>query len=146
MSKRYISAEQIKHAIDETLSMRAASVKLGIHFNTFKRFAKMYDLYVPNMGGKGGKKKSRSIDLDEILAGNHPSYSTNKLKKRLIALNIIVNECQICKLRSWLENPITLELDHINGNSSDHRINNLRLLCPNCHSQTNTYRNKRRLK
>jgi 5-methylcytosine-specific restriction endonuclease McrA len=50
--------------------------------------------------------------------------------------------CFKCKIVEWNDIPITLELDHINGNNTDNRIENLRLLCPNCHSQTSTYKNK----
>lgn len=51
-------------------------------------------------------------------------------------------KCISCGINSWQENPITLELDHISGNSEDNDENNLRCLCPNCHSQTPTYRAK----
>lgn len=47
--------------------------------------------------------------------------------------------CSICSLQNWLNKPITLQLDHIDGNSDNNNINNLRLLCPNCHSQTETF-------
>ena len=92
------------------------------------------------MGGKNEK-----IPLQEILEGFHPYYQTLKLKKRLIKENIFENKCLNCSITTWNDKEIILHLDHINGDSSDHRISNLRLLCPNCHSQTDTWcgRNKR---
>lgn len=48
----------------------------------------------------------------------------------------------VCKNDEWLGRPIEIELDHINGDSSDNVEANLRLLCPNCHAQTPTYKNR----
>lgn len=55
-----------------------------------------------------------------------------------------IPECSICKIKYWNDKPITLELDHIDGNHSNNILNNVRLLCPNCHSQTSTYKSKNR--
>ena len=59
---------------------------------------------------------------------------------------VLVPECAICGLDSWRGAAISLHLDHVNGIRNDHRRENLRLLCPNCHSQTVTFagRNKGR--
>ena len=92
---------------------------------------------------KNGGATSK-IPLDEILDGKHGYYPTLKLKKRLIKDGILEYKCDECGLDSWNNKNIVLQLDHINGISNDHRLNNLRLMCPNCHSQTETYcgRNK----
>jgi 5-methylcytosine-specific restriction endonuclease McrA len=55
---------------------------------------------------------------------------------------LIENVCSICGITEWNNNPINMELDHIDGNRSNHKLENLRMLCPNCHSQTETYRSK----
>lgn len=52
------------------------------------------------------------------------------------------HQCEICKGTSWMNNSIPLEVDHISGDHQDNRLENLRLICPNCHSQTDTYKNK----
>jgi 5-methylcytosine-specific restriction endonuclease McrA len=88
---------------------------------------------------------SKSIPLNEILDGLHPSYQTYKLKNRLIKEKILENICSECGLNEWNNKPINLELDHINGVRTNHKLENLRLLCPNCHSQTDTYRSKNRI-
>ena len=69
-------------------------------------------------------------------------YSTC-LKRRLLKEKIFEDKCCICKMGNvWNNKPIQLQLDHINGNNKDNRIENLRILCPNCHSQTSTFSGK----
>lgn len=79
------------------------------------------------------------IDLNEILEGKHPHYQTLKLKKRLIKEKVLDEKCSVCGINEWNEKPISLQLDHIDGDSHNHTLKNLRLICPNCHSQTETY-------
>lgn len=72
----------------------------------------------------------------------HSSLSSSNAKNLLYRLGIKKNECEICKITKWQGNPITCELHHINGDPTDNRIENLQILCPNCHSQTENFRNK----
>ena len=83
--------------------------------------------------------------IEEILVENS-TYQSYKLKKRLIAEGIKKSVCESCGQSEWLEQPIPLELHHINGNNSDNRLENLRLLCPNCHALTDSYRGKNKRK
>lgn len=128
---------------NNAVSMRAASKELKIPFTTFKRKAEKLGIYKPNQGGKGlNKSKEFKFPLWDILEGNHPSFQTNKLRKRLIREEVFEHKCNKCGLTKWNNKPIPLELEHINGINNDHRIENLELLCPNCHAQTSTYRGK----
>lgn len=134
----------LEEAISKTKTMAEAAELFGKPFTTFKRLAIKAGLYTPNQGGKGTEKSSASkIPLVDILKGHYPTYQTGKLKKRLIEEGLKENCCECCGLGlMWNGKPITLELDHINGISTDHREENLRLLCPNCHSQTDTFRGR----
>lgn len=92
-----------------------------------------------NKGLKFSPKPHKS--LNEILTINS-IYPSHKLRIRLLRDKIMEHKCSNCNNSSWLGNPIPLELEHINGIHSDNRLENLTLLCPNCHSLTPTYRGK----
>ena len=86
-------------------------------------------------------EKTRPIE--DYLTNKVPMQS-DKLKVRLLNEGILKNECHICENKSWQDKKIPLELDHINGDHGDNRLKNLRLVCPNCHAQTSTYRVKKK--
>jgi hypothetical protein len=67
---------------------------------------------------------------------------TSGLKKRLIAEGLKEWRCEQCRRTTWNGRSIPLELDHINGRRDDNRLANLRVICPNCHAQTDTYRGR----
>lgn len=81
-------------------------------------------------------------ELSDILIENSNYASISCLKKRLVNEGYLEYKCACCGISEWMGKPISLQLDHINGNNRDHRIENLRFLCPNCHSQTDTYAGK----
>jgi len=132
----------IQNALKDSNSMSEASSKTTMNFKTFRKYAKKFGLYVPNQSGKGTIKPKASIPLKDILSGLYPNYQTFKLAKRILSEGIKPHKCEECKLTKWLKQPIPLELDHIDGNPNNHKLKNLRLLCPNCHAQTPTYRGK----
>lgn len=78
-------------------------------------------------------------ELEDILVENCSYTNMTRLKKRILKAGLLKNECYICGISEWQDKPLVLQLDHINGNNRDNRIENLRLLCPNCHSQTDTW-------
>jgi hypothetical protein len=145
-----ISDSEILEAVKSSQTMAEAASKLGIHFNTFARLANKLGVYKPNQSGKGIKKPKKEgngkIPLNEILEGKHPTYQTFKLKGRLFTEKLKTNICEECGTSEWNGKKLMCELDHINGNSRDHRLENLKILCPNCHSQTDTFRAKNKSK
>ena len=89
-----------------------------------------------------GKQKKTITPLEQILVKGS-SYNNTKLKARLIKRGLLQNQCSICGVNNaWNNRPLSLQIDHINGDSTDNRIVNLRLLCPNCHSQTKNFAGK----
>lgn len=88
--------------------------------------------------------KGRKIPLSHYLVEGRESTCRSGLKSRLIKEGLLQNRCCICGLTKWMEKPLVLNLHHENGIASDNRLENLSLLCPNCHSQTETFAGKRR--
>jgi len=90
----------------------------------------------------GRFNQENKIELKSMLTDNS-NYSRSNIKKRLISENILEYKCAKCKIDGiWNNEPLSLQLDHINGIRNDNRLENLRLLCPNCHSQTPTFGSK----
>lgn len=86
-----------------------------------------------------------TIPIEDILVEGS-TYGTSNLSKRLVREGLKKYACERCGLTEWLGEKLSLELDHINGVNNDHRLENLKLLCPNCHSLTPTWRGRGRNK
>ena len=71
---------------------------------------------------------------------------TGKIPERRVGIRYLKetrgDKCEICGLEEWNDKEIVMTMDHINGNSDDNTLLNLRLICPNCDSQTPTYKNR----
>jgi hypothetical protein len=93
------------------------------------------------MGHLRGKSHTwtPSRPLSEVLVEHSTYVNLLQLKKRLVAESVLTYACAICGLSEWRGQRIVLQLDHVNGVGDDHRLENIRLLCPNCHSQTETF-------
>lgn len=97
-----------------------------------------------NFQGLLEHNKKRQIPMEDILVVNS-TYARHNLKRRLLEGKYIKYKCECCGLGDeWNGKKIVLQLDHVNGINNDHRLENLRFLCPNCHTQQDTYAAKNR--
>lgn len=104
---------------------------------------RMIDL---NLSGKDFRGKSALINSSNLKRINkenlfckNSKHNRNILRRTIIQENLLPYKCAICGITEWNGKTLSLELDHINGENNDNRLENLRFLCPNCHSQTTTY-------
>lgn len=141
-----VSDEQIIEVALNSQSAASAAAKLGIKYETYRIHAKRLSVFNTNQSGKGTNKPKEEglgkISLSDIFEGKHPQYQSNKLRKRLFSEKIKEEKCELCGLTEWLGKKLSLEVDHKDGNRYNHSLSNLQILCPNCHSQTDTYRGK----
>jgi transposase-like protein len=89
--------------------------------------------------------RPQAMPIEKLLSGVR---NRSHLKTRLVAAGLKEERCEACKLTEWLGKPLSMDLHHINGDGSDNRLENLQVLCPNCHRQTDNFgsRNKARLR
>lgn len=117
----------------------------GGNYNTLNRTAKILNLSDDHFDPKHIRRSIvawNKIPTGQILVENSNISSISRLRKRLIAEGFKEEKCEICSLSEWMGGKIPLDLDHINGISNDNRIENLRIICKNCHGQTPTYGGK----
>lgn len=139
-SRKTLTFEFVEECIRSSRNMAEAAAKSGRHYKAFERHAKSYGLWNPNIRFKHVRHSSKTkFSLQDILEGKHPTYNCGQLKKRILEAGLLKFECAVCSLTEWNGTEAPLQLDHINGVRTDHRLVNLRLLCPNCHAQTDTF-------
>ncbi len=145
--------EELALVVKRSTSIRQVLLAMGLkpaggNYKVIQRRVSALGLATGHFLGKGhlaGKKCTwhPKTPLSEILVENSLYRgSTYRLKNRLLDEGIFERRCYGCGLSEWLGQPIPVELEHKNGNSSDNRLENLTLLCPNCHALTETYRGR----
>lgn len=152
MKYRY-SEEQLRQAVANSLSLSQVCRELNIvpvggNFKTLRLKIKAQNLDISHFTGKAWNvgTRFRSIStkysLKEILVEDSPYRTPSKLRIKLIQAGLKEHKCEICENTKWLSQDIKLEIHHINGINTDNRIENLQILCPNCHAFTDNFRGK----
>jgi 5-methylcytosine-specific restriction endonuclease McrA len=104
---------------------------------TLERYLKIFGIsYKGNIGLKGKKTDSKYVPAMKYI--NYENVSTHKLKLKLIRDSVKEHKCEICGITEWMNKKVPIELDHIDGNHYNNTLSNLRIVCPNCHAQTDT--------
>jgi hypothetical protein len=144
------SDQELLQACDGARSVREVMGRLGLDPDR-KRGRRALERRMREVGveprelpGQGWSRGRRvvpryRVPLQELLVDGKAISSTSSLKKRLVEGGLLAWRCDVCGISGWRGRPLSLQLDHVNGDRWDNRLENLRLLCPNCHSQTDTF-------
>lgn len=147
----------LQEAVNKSLSMAEVCRKLNIrpaggNYKTIKEKLKFFNISTAHFTGQGWntglqcRPTTLIKPLSDILVENSTYTSSSGLKKRLIKEGLKKDECERCKISIWEGEKLALELEHVNGLNMDNRLENLKILCPNCHSLTATYRGRSKIK
>ncbi|MDO8499859.1 MAG: HNH endonuclease signature motif containing protein [bacterium] len=149
--KRRWTIEQLKKAADESTSLRQILFKLGLipaggNYEQIKKYLKENSIDYSHFTGKVWNKGRRNLTrsniwpLEKIMVKGK-NYQSHRLRLRLLKEKIKKPKCELCGWAKFSEDGrLPLELNHMNGDHSDNRLENLQILCPNCHSLQLTHR------
>ena len=130
-----ISKSKIVWSINETTSMKSASKLLGISYNTFKKYAKQYQVFQPSPPPGRYRESGKPVELSDILSGKNPDYSSTKLLKRLLREGYLEECCGNCGYDEYRTSDMSkpLMLDYLDDDQTNKDLANLRVLCYNCY-------------
>ena len=144
------SKSLLEEIVSNSKSKRECLLKLGLkpyggNYRVFDKYIKLYKLSTDHFLGQGWNVHTSPADIKPIekYFNNEIPITSYKLKNRILKEKIKPWKCEKCNLTKWNDKQIPLELHHINGNNRDNSLNNLMLLCPNCHALTDNYRNRK---
>lgn len=141
-----LDIELVKDAIDNTKSMASAARYVGVNIKTFREYAKKYNLWNTNPSRKGMCIKDfqdvtyiKYKKIFEEKLHKNSKITTSKLRNWLLIYGFKEHICERCGLTVWNNEKIPLDVHHIDGDQLNNELENLLLLCPNCHRQTENF-------
>lgn len=145
--EQFVSAVESSEYVSDVIRKLGLTLRPG-NYETVKRYVKKFGLNTDHFIGNGKKNNrggTEEIPLSELFVKNC-NHTRGIVKKRVIKYNLLPYRCSICSIHEWKGQRLSLVLDHINGTNDDHRLENLRFLCPNCNSLQPTFcgKNKRK--
>lgn len=137
---KLLTEHQIREAQKKARSSAECARLLGVSYNTYKKYAERYGIFgvVKNPSGLGIPKPhnvhSGKYSIDDLIAGKYPNYPVWKLKKRLISSGYLEEKCSNCGFeeRRITDYKVPLKLEFKDGDKTNHKYENLELLCYNC--------------
>lgn len=154
MRSKYTVVDVV-NAVSVNLSIAGVLRSLGLkpvggNYKTINNIIRNNKIDTSHFTGQGWnvglKFRPKEEVTDEKIFVENSSYNCSWRLRERYKKYTGINNCQICGLSEWQGLPIPLEIHHINGNNRDNRIENLQLLCPNCHAQTEHYRGRAKQK
>ena len=143
LAAKNLTEESFREICEDSMTMAEACRRAKMQYSTFIRYAAALECYTPNQSGKGTTKiKPRQYSVEAYLSNKVYYNTANQLKKRLYKEGLKRNICEECGLYDWNGANLVMHLHHKNGHRYDNRLDNLQTLCPNCHSQTDSYTGK----
>jgi 5-methylcytosine-specific restriction endonuclease McrA len=142
--------EQLQEAVKNSKSIAKVLTILGLkpaggNYLGIKQAIKDYGFDSSHFTGKGHATKGAKPSLPlEMYLQRGTKQGSHKLKKKIIEAGLKKHQCEGCGLTTWREKKIPLELHHLDGDQLNNTIENIQLLCPNCHAQTDDYRGRKK--
>ena len=156
MNRKY-NKENLQEVANKCFSFRQMIIEFGLketggNYTNIQSRCKEFNVNTSHFFGQGWNNKlhpsysKNGKPLNDFFAKGDKKLSSSRVKSRLINNDLRDYRCEKCGISDWMGGRIVIELHHVNGDPTDNRLDNIQLLCPNCHSQTHNYCKKEDLR
>jgi Zn finger protein HypA/HybF involved in hydrogenase expression len=157
MNRKY-TKENLQEIANKCFSFRQMILELNLketggNYTNIQNRCKEFEVDTNHFFGPAWNKlghplfnKKNGIPIEKFFIKNEKKIASSRIKNRILNNGLKEYKCENCGLTEWLGRRLVIELHHINGDPTDNRLQNLQMLCPNCHSQTHNYCKKEELR